>query len=194
MLRHKGTLTIETEHLILRKFTIEDARDMFNNCVNDDKVARFLSWIPHDSADITKKILTGWIKEYEKPDTYSWCIVLKESSQAVGHIAVNEFSETHERCDIGYYLGRSFWNRGLMTEALKAVIDFLFFEVGMNRIQAKHDAKNPASGKVMEKAGMKYEGTLKKYKKHKDGTFGSSDIYAITKDELLSILREDYHE
>ena len=184
MLSHKGTVSLETDHLILRSFKIEDAEDMFLNWASDYEVAKFLSWQTHETPEVTKQILSSWIKAYERPDTYNWCIILKEYDKAIGHISVVELNDKNQRCSIGYCIGKAFWNKGLMTESLKAVIEFLFNEVGMNRIQAKHDTDNPASGEVMKKAGMKYEGTLHQYRKRKDGTFGNSSIYAIIKDEM----------
>jgi [ribosomal protein S5]-alanine N-acetyltransferase len=186
MLIHKGTVALETESLILRSFTTDDAEDMFLNWASDAEVARYLSWVPHASVDVTRQVLTDWVNAYENIDNYNWAIVPKEYGKVIGHIAVNEISEKNLRCSIGYCISRVFWNKGITTEAYKIVIDFLFSEVGVNRIQAKHDSDNPASGKVMEKVGMKYEGTLRQYRTRKDGSFGSSKMYSILRDDYLN--------
>jgi [ribosomal protein S5]-alanine N-acetyltransferase len=183
MLNHKGTLTIESNRLRLRRFNIKDAEDMFSNWASDTEVTKFLSWEPHNSIDVTKQVISDWINDYDKDNTYNWCIVLRDSGKVIGLISVVQLSNMHEMCEIGYCLGRAFWNNGIITEALQTVIKFLFQEVGINRIQAKHDLDNPSSGKVMEKVGMKYEGLLRQSRKRKDGTYGSTNIYSILRNE-----------
>ena len=86
MLTHKGTKTIITERLILRKFRVDDATDMFNNWASDDNVTRFLTWKPHESVDATKQLLEGWVAAYDNEKTYNWIIEYK--GQAIGSISV----------------------------------------------------------------------------------------------------------
>jgi len=142
-------------------------------------VTRFLSWYPHSSVEDTREVLNTWIKGYDRLNTYNWSIVPKEFGKVIGNICVIDFNDINERCEIGYCIGKEFWNKGITTEAFKTVINFLFNEVGVVRIQAKHDTDNVGSGEVMKKVGMTYEGTLNKYRKHKDGTFGNANIYGI---------------
>lgn len=183
MFNDRGTVTIESDRLILRKFSIDDAEDMFHNWASDSAVVDFLSWEPHSSIDVTRQVISTWISAYESDSTYNWCIVMKDTGKAIGHISATQINEKNQRCELDYLLGKAYWNKGIMTEALKLVIDFLFDEVGINRIQAKHDIDNPASGKVMQKAGMKYEGTLRQYRKRRNGTFGCSSVYSHLKGE-----------
>ena len=84
-----------------------------------------------------------------------------------------------KNCEVGYCIGHDFWNKGITSEALSAVIQFLFEEVGLHRIMAKHDVENPASGEVMKKCGMTYEGRLKEYYLRQDGTYSDSLVYGI---------------
>ena len=77
MVKHKGTEMLETERLILRRFTIDDADDMFNNWANDPEVTKYLTWLPHGKVDITRNLLESWIKEYGDLENYNWTIVLK---------------------------------------------------------------------------------------------------------------------
>lgn len=184
MLNHRGTITINTDRLILRKFSIDDVEDMFYNWANDEEVAKYLSWSPHGTIEVTKEVISEWICAYEMSTVYNWAIELKATGKVIGSICVIEINDKNCRCEVGYCISRAYWNKGIMTESLKAANRFLFSEVGINRIQAKHDTKNIASGKVMEKAGMKYEGTLKQYKIHKDGTFGDLNMYAIVKEDM----------
>ena len=157
-MKHVGTRTIETERLILRRFSVSDAPQMFKNWACDQNVTRYLTWPPHESQEFTARLLSDWVKQYAEPDNYQWCIELKASSQAIGSISVVKLYENIDAVEIGYCIGAAYWGRGIMTEALGAVIQFFFQKVGAHRIQAKHDAENPASGRVMQKCGMKFEG------------------------------------
>lgn len=161
-MNHCGTQTLESKRLILRKFVHEDARAMYNNWANDGEVCKFLTWQPHESIQVSQSVIDEWIKNYERNDFYQWAIVLKENGdQPIGGISVVSMNEKVKMAHFGYCLGRRWWNKGIMTEALQAVMNFLFDVVGFNRIESRHDPNNPASGKVMQHCGMKYEGTLR---------------------------------
>ena len=156
-----GTQRIETHRLILRPFTADDADDMFSNWASDPEVTRFLTWPPHSSADVTRMVLNSWVSRYGDGGYFQWAIEWKESGTVIGSIAVVKLEEAIESAEIGYCLGRKFWGRGIMPEALRAVMDYLFDTVGLNRITAGHDVNNPKSSRVMEKAGMRKEGVLR---------------------------------
>ncbi len=160
-MEHQGTKTIETERLILRKFTADDLSAIFHNWTSDEKVTEFLRWPTHKSIDITKRVLESWLLEYEKPDFYQWAIIPKEIGEPIGTISVIELNEKTEKVHIGYCLGSRWWHCGFTSEAFTAVIAFLFEEVKVNRIETWHDPQNPNSGKVMQKCGLIYEGTLR---------------------------------
>jgi ribosomal-protein-alanine N-acetyltransferase len=91
----------------------------------------------------------------------------------------------NENCEIGYCIGRKFWNRGIVTEAFLAIIEFAFKDVGFIRITGRHDVENPASGRVMEKCGLKYEGTLRKINKNSTGVLVDCKYYSILKEEWV---------
>lgn len=156
-----GTQTIETDRLILRRFTIDDAEDMYNNWASDPEVTKFLTWPTHSSVEVSRYVLTDWVSHYGEGDFFNWAMELKENGQVIGNISVVEVKEKAEAADMGYCMGRAYWGRGLMPEALKAVMDYLFDVVGLNRVAACHDVNNPKSGRVMDKAGMKQEGILR---------------------------------
>ena len=161
---------IETERLILRRFIIEDAQDMYQNWASDPEVTKFLSWPVHQSVDVSKKVIANWINSYSEPDNYQWAITLKLSDQAViGSIGVVHKSDDIGKVEIGYCIGRKWWHQGITSEALKALIDFFINEVGINRVEAIHDPNNPNSGKVMSKCGMKYEGTMRQSHRNNQG-------------------------
>lgn len=160
---HAGTQTIETERLLLRRFCIDDAESMFNNWADDSEVTKYLSWSPHGSINVTKNIISSWLNQYHKLNCYNWAITLKTDSAAIGSITVVKILESSATAEVGYCLSRKHWGSGIMTEALRAVIHYLLFEINVNRIQAIHDVQNISSGKVMSKAGMQYEGVLRQY-------------------------------
>ena len=185
MLNHKGTQTIETTRLILRKALPEDAAPMFRNWASDPDVTKYLTWPTHESVDVSQWVLDSWIQEYEKDDYYQWMIELKELGEPVGSISVVRRNDRVEEAEIGYCIGSSWWHKGIMTEALTAVIGYLFAEVGMNRIAARHDPNNPHSGGVMRKCGMQYEGTLRLADRNNQGVCDAA-IYAILRNEWES--------
>lgn len=160
-MKHLGTKTLETPRLLLRPFRMEDAELMYQNWAKDPKVTRYLTWPAHSSLDITKAVLADWTQAYSQMDWYQWAIVDRALEQPVGSISVVSHNDKAELAHIGYCLGRRWWGQGIMTEALQAVMDFLFEEVGMNRLESRHDPRNPGSGKVMMKCGMKFEGLLR---------------------------------
>ena len=182
MLMHKGTQTIETERLILRRAVREDAEAMFRNWASDPEVTKYLTWPTHGSMEATKKVLESWLPEYEKDNYYQWMIVLRERGEPIGSISVVRQNDRVEEAEIGYCIGSSWWHRGIMTEALSAVIEYLFTEVGMNRVAARHDPNNPHSGGVMRKCGMQYEGTHRACDRNNQGICDAAQ-YAILYNE-----------
>ena len=182
-MKHLGTKYLETERLELRKFVIEDAKDMFNNWASDAKVTKFLTWPAHESMEVSASVLEEWTKAYSQPDYCQWAIILKgNGNDPIGCIGVNTIDERTEMAHIGYCLGRQWWHQGIMSEALKRVIEFLFDEVEVKRIESRFDPNNLHSGAVMEKCGMKYEGTLRMADWNNQGICDAS-YYTILKDE-----------
>lgn len=160
-MEHKGTKRLETERLILRRFIESDAELMYCNWASDPEVSKYLTWPTHASVDVSKSLVNDWITRYENPNYYNWVIELKAVGEVVGNISVVEIKDKVDAAIIGYCMGQAWWGRGIMPEALTEVMRYLFDEVGMNRVAACHDFNNPKSGRVMQKAGMRYEGILR---------------------------------
>ena len=160
-MKHCGTQRLETDRLILRKFVIEDAEAMYNNWASDEEVTKYLTWPAHLNVDISRSVIMDWIDSYSD-ENYLWAIVPKDNGdEPIGSISVVDMKEEVSMVHIGYCIGKAWWHKGFMSEALKAVMDFLFDVVDVQRIESRHDPRNPNSGKVMKKCGMKYEGTLR---------------------------------
>lgn len=155
--------TLYTNRLVLRPFRIGDAEAMYKNWTCDERVARYCRWHPHKSIAETEDYLKFCIDA-----EYCWAITLKDKNEPIGAIDLVGINSVgvHE---IGYVLMYEHWGQGLMTEAVKAVIEELFSN-GFDKIGACHNIDNPASGRVMEKSGMVYVGNRMAQKK-----FGSDE-------------------
>lgn len=152
-MKHCGTVPIQTERLFLRQFTEEDIPWMYRNWASSPAVTRCLVWAAHRSQEETRAVVQGWLRQYRHKDFYEWAIVEKESGLLIGSIGLVRDPERHACCEVGYCLGESWWNCGYATEALRAVLN-LAVRVGYRLVYAKHAIENPASGRVMQKAGM----------------------------------------
>ena len=174
---HKGTQSIKTERLTLRRFSTNDAEAMFSNWCNDARVSEYMSWEPHGNIAVTRAILGDWVMAYSNPAYYHWGIEM--GGELIGSISAHNVNERIRSCEVGYALSYDKWNMGIMTEALTALLDFLFDEVGFNRVGALHRLENPASGRVMEKCGMQLEGIIRQIVSDDAGNFYDCRQYSI---------------
>ena len=179
---HCGTQKLETERLILRPFSLNDVSAMYRNWASDDQVTKFLTWPAHESEEITRMILSDWLTHYQEENYYHWGIELKELGEVIGSLAVVAIRENIGEAEIGYCLGKEWWGNGIMPEAAAAAVDYLFRKAGFRRISACHDKNNPASGRVMQKIGMQYEGTLRNADRNNQGIVDKV-IYGILMDD-----------
>lgn len=183
-MRNLGSIELETKRLFLRRFVVEDAKAMFENWASDSENVRYVTWDPHPNPQVTQASIERWLLHYQEENSYKWAICKKENpKQAIGDISVVSQDPQKEICEVGYILGKNFWGQGIMTEALKAVLHFLLLEVGFKEVQAKYVSLNPASGRVMEKAGMHYLTTLPNAVARK-GYIGDQITYTIHSSNL----------
>lgn len=186
IMKHLGTVELETERLILRRIKSSDAKPMFDNWASDDEVTKYLTWPTHSSVDVSKDVISEWIQNYSDNKFYQWGIALKDNvDEPIGSISVVHMDDDIDMVHIGYCIGRKWWHQGVTSEAFKEVIRFLIEEVGAKRIESRHDSNNPNSGKVMLKCGLQYEGTLR-----------NSDInnQGICNSVMYGLLAEDYYK
>lgn len=164
-----GTQMLQTERLILRRFVESDAEAMFQNQASSAENLIYVTWDPHPDVEVTRNSIRNWVASYTNPNYYKWAICLKEDPEhVIGDISIVEMNESDSSCEIGYILGKNYWGRGMMTEALKAVLDFCFTQVGFQKARARYASLNPALGRVMEKAGMSYLKTITNGVERKD--------------------------
>ncbi|OUO28168.1 GNAT family N-acetyltransferase [Lachnoclostridium sp. An298] len=146
-----NTPRLETDRLILRKFTEDDLEALYY-MHSDEEVNRFLPWFPLRNMEDAKAFYEErFVSRYREERAYGYAVCLKENDYLVGYVNVS----MDDSYDFGYGLRRKFWHRGIITEAGKAVIEQLWKD-GIPYITATHDVNNPRSGSVMKRLGMKY--------------------------------------
>lgn len=182
-MKHCGTKQLETERLILRRFRPKDAATMYKNWASDDEVTKYLTWPTHSSIEVSEFVINDWVNSYNKDDFYQWAIVPKDNNdEPIGSIGMVDSNEDLSIAHIGYCIGRNWWHKGITSEAMNAVIDFFFDVVEANRVESRHDPRNPHSGNVMKKCDMKYEGTLRQSGRNNQGICDAC-YYGILRDE-----------
>ena len=112
-MNHQGTNTIETQRLILRRFTLEDASAMYRNWASDPEVTRFLTWPTHSSVEVSRQVLLDWTEQYQDDTFYQWAIVPKELGEPVGSIGVVHLNEQAQLAHIGYCICANWWQSQL---------------------------------------------------------------------------------
>lgn len=201
-----GTQNINTERLLLRRVKLDDAENMFAGWSNDKEIIRYMTWNAYDKTEQAKRFIAfcleqnntqedacAWaaelavfcLEQYETgEDVYRWTIELKEEGKAVGMIDVADSFPKIKAAQIEYALSRAYWSKGIMSEALTAVIAYLFENTDYNRIEAAHHVNNPASGKVMQKSGMRFEGIHRQGGVDNKGDFCDLAYYAILRSDI----------
>lgn len=160
-MNHKGTKTIETQHLLLRKFKMSDAKDMFNNWAGNMVDTQFVSWDRHQSVSDSKDLLEKWDKRRDRSKTYRWCVEDKASGQAVGEIVVTDIHKDTQAADLVFCMGQTYKEQGLAKEALENIVHFLFKEVQMNRLSFDQDNRNVADKNLALDLKFEFEGIQK---------------------------------
>lgn len=182
-----GPEVIETERMILRPLTDEDVQSIFDYC-SDPEVSKFTTWLPHKTLDDSRALITHAKKNYQRGTPEPYAITLKsDPKKVVGTVGWFWVSEPHKNIEIAYALARDLWGQGLMFEACKAVLNVAMKNHEINRISSRCIAENSGSARVMEKLGMKYEGTQRQVMFVK-GKFVDLKLYSILKSEWLNFV------
>jgi len=176
-----GTETITTDRLILRKIELSDAENLYKLLIDKD-VLDFLAGIPeYTGVDMAVNYINNVLdKKYQEKDYYDWAIALKDTNELVGRIGPFKQDNDRRMVDLVWYIMKDHRGKGYTTEAAKAVINH-FLNNGFERIEAFANVKNKSSKRVMEKVGMKYEGTLRKYDLTREGDLYDADMFSIIK-------------
>lgn len=185
MLTHVGTLKIETERLILRKFEYKDDENMLKYWISDPKIQSLYSEPVYSTKLEVKEVLDKYVSSYEREDYYRWAIILKGTGECIGQIAYFLVDNNNHFAEIEYCIGSLFQSKGLATEATRTVIQYGFHKMNLHKVQICHKSINIPSRRVIEKCGFVYEGTLRDFFYH-DGEYVDRVYYSILKDEFMS--------
>ncbi len=147
---------LETGRLRLRRITAEDTQTIYDNWATDPEVTKYMEWEPHESIEVTRRIMKLWLDEYEKPDTYRYGIELKSDGTLIGMIDVVGYENGIPA--VGYCSGRKWWGNGYMTEALKALTAELIAD-GYREIKIEAMPENIGSNRVIQKSGFEFVDT-----------------------------------
>lgn len=182
----KGTAPIETERLFLVPYTKDDAEELYEYAKNPN-VGPPAGWKPHESVAESRKI----IEEIFEP-VGSWAIRWKEDNRLIGTIGLeyDKYRPDGNSREIGYSLAYDMWGKGIMPEAVKAVMDYAFNEMMLDQIGICTGAANKRSQGVIEKCGFSYEGTIRRAYQIYDGSFRESLVFSITRDEYEALYRK----
>jgi RimJ/RimL family protein N-acetyltransferase len=177
--------TITTERLILRPYALSDAPEL-QRLIGESAVALTTN-IPHPYEN---GMAEDWINK--QPDIYvkgtdiNFAITHRREGYLIGGIGLNNIFRPASRAELGYWLGVPYWGQGYGTEAARAVVGYGFEALGLNRIYAYHVDRNPASGRIMQKIGMSYEGRQRQHV-NRWGFYEDALIYGILRDEYLQL-------
>ena len=175
-----------TEKLLLRSLTLEDAQDV-QHLAGERDIASTLSNMPHPYED---GMAEEWIRscsgKFEKDEALNFAIIRRTDKKLIGEIELR-LDRENESGELGYWIGKPYWNCGYATEAARAVVAYGFEVLKLNRVQAKHFKRNAASRRVLEKIGMCYEGCLRQHVK-KWGNFEDIIGYGMLKADYGSLI------
>ncbi|KAB8135752.1 GNAT family N-acetyltransferase [Gracilibacillus oryzae] len=173
---------LETDRLILRKVTLEDVEDMFYYASNDD-VSKYVTWDTHKTIADAKGFVEFILQRYENKQVAPWGIEYKDNGKFIGTVDFVWWEPLQRTAEIGYVISKDYWGQGITTEAAREIIQFGFENMDLVRIQARCLTENIGSGRVMEKAGMTFEGVLRKALVMK-GEHHDIKMYSILREEL----------
>jgi len=174
--------SLETERLIIRRLTKEDAPAIFHYA-SDPEITKYVLFPTHQTLEDTWKFLGTTLEKYEKKEVAPWGLAWKANNHLIGTCDFVWWDIINRKAEIGYILTKEHWNKGIMSEAVKRLIQFGFEEMNLNRIETRCNESNIASSRVMEKAGMSYEGTMR------DALFVKGSYWNL---RCYAILRSDW--
>lgn len=178
------TRKIETDRLVLRKFKEDDYKPMYDYWASEKEVADGAGWPVHTDPEITKGLVKMWVDEYKDENVFNWIIELKKE-HPIGTITIVRKDLDNRTCELGYNIGKEYWNNGYATEAIKYVVAYVFALELFDTITAQCFEHNIASIRVLEKNGFVKEGVLR-------------NRYILNNKKVnlveLSLLKEDYNK
>ena len=175
----RGTPSMETKRTILRRLTPEDAEDVFAYAQSPD-VSAYMTWDLHASIRDTQVFIRQCISDVDEDRAGVWGIEWKDTGRVIGTIRFVHVDTVNRSAPVAYVLSEAYWGQGIATEVLAKILEFGFESMGLNRIEGVHMLRNAVSGRVLEKAGMRYEGLIREKLRAK-GLYWDVQQYAILK-------------
>jgi RimJ/RimL family protein N-acetyltransferase len=173
---------LKTERLLLRPFTLADAEDV-QRLAGDRDIASTTASIPHPYDDgVAEQWIAVHQQRFEEGSWLNLAITRDPDGALVGALGLR-FELEHDRAELGYWIGKPYWGRGYATEAARALVQYGFDTLGLHRIFARHFARNPASGRVLQKIGMTHEGHRRQHEK-KWRIYEDEELYGMLKGDL----------
>ena len=169
--------SITTDRLLLRRLTPSDVAEIYEYC-SDPQVAHYMRWDPHDSPERSRAVVEDILARYARGAGAPWGIEHRADKKLIGTLMLGWPDNGDGWADVGYAIHRAYWNRGLMTEALREIVRFAFTRTSLNRVQAICEPENAGSCRALEKAGLLLEGTLRQWQFYK-GRHRDLRMYAI---------------
>jgi RimJ/RimL family protein N-acetyltransferase len=173
---------LETERLLLRPLTLDDAASVAR-LAGSREIAHTTTTIPHPYSEEQARV---WIAAHtgqsDAGKAMVFGVVTREDAQLIGAVGLREIDSEHSQAEMGFWIGVQSWGKGYATEAARRVVRYAFEESKLNRVYAHHMVRNPASGRVLEKVGMKREGLLRQ-RVRKWGVFEDVVLLAILHDD-----------
>ena len=158
----KAMPTLETERLILSKINTKNTDDMYEYASRSD-VTKYLLWDPHINLFETKGYIEYIQRKYRSNEFFDWGVNHKSDNKFIGTVGFTTIDPDNEKAELGYVLSPAYWHMGLMSEAVKRIVEFAFYECGFNRLELKIMQGNTNSMKLAEKIGFKLEGCFRDY-------------------------------
>lgn len=174
---------IETDRFIMRGLRSEDVMDI-HDYYSDQEVMMYTQSNKHVDVQQTTRMVGKLKESYSSNKGIAWCIELKSTGKVIGNIGIFGLSQEGHKAQIGFTVSRKYWNQGIGTEMIEHALSYGIREMNINRIEATCKKQNIASGKAMEKAGMKLEGILRDYSL-KDGQYYDVKIYSIIESDMF---------
>jgi len=173
--------TLTTNRLLLRQIQPNDAEALFP-IFSDAEAMQFYGHYPHQSLDDTHELITQIQARYTQRKAIRWGITLHSEDKLIGSCGFHHFDESFHRAETGYELHRIFWGKGIMTEAMSAILTYGFTQLGLHRIEAIIDIANEPSKALLLKLGFTYEGNLRQ-RYYFRGRFEDEHYFGLLKDE-----------
>jgi ribosomal-protein-alanine N-acetyltransferase len=177
----RNTPQLVTKRLRLRKLGPDDAEAIFEYA-SDDEVTEYMTWDTHKTVEDSHAFINFTLNRYMSDEAGEWGIILQETGKLIGAIGFPQVDKKNNQAAIGYVLGRRYWGDGLMPEAVRRVLQFAFHDMNLNRVECIHAVPNEKSGRVMQKAGMSFEGIARE-KMFAKGKYWDVKQYAMLRSD-----------